>query len=156
MIRRAAALAALAALFFLRNADCGAPSIDSKPLAEFVASTALKSAGKSTEGTVVARFEDREEREPAQVWLWEKGKLRDGSRKDLERAFGNDRKKWPPYTLLYSVSPGGAGRYEVEVSIHYDMGLFPESRGGYSERWTIAQEKGNWVALDKETTLHWD
>ena len=156
MIRRAATLASLAALFFLQSADCDAQAPDGKPFAELVAATALSSAGKSTEGTVVARFEDKEKGEPVQVWIWEKKTLRDGSKKDLERAFGNNRRKWPPYTVLYSVSPGDAGRYEVEVSIYYDMGLLPDSRGGYSERWTVAHQTGGWVVLDKETTLHWD
>lgn len=156
MIRRAATLAVLSALCFFRSVGCEAQILDSKPLAEFVATTALKSAGKSTEGTVVARFESLESREPLQVWIREKGALHDGSKKNLERAFGNDRKKWPPYTLLYAVTPADAGRYEVVVYIYYDMGLLPESRGGYSERWTIAHQNDRWVVLEEETTLHWD
>lgn len=154
MIRRAATLAAFSILGFLRSGEAQAP--DTRPLAEFVAATALESAGRSTEGTVVARFENLEEREPIQVWVREKGALRDGTKKDLDRAFGNIRRKWPPYTLLYSATPGDAGRYVVEVSIYYDMGLFPESRGGYSERWNVAHQDGRWLLLDKETTLHWD
>jgi hypothetical protein len=129
---------------------------DDRGLADLVVATAFQSFGRSTEGTVVARFEKPGEREPARVWVHEKGALREGSRKDLDRAFGKDRKKWPAYTLLYTVSPGAAGGYELELSIYYDMGITPESRGGYSEVWRVAHQEGRWVVLAKETTLHWD
>lgn len=156
MIRRAATLAVLAALCFLRNANCEAQAVDDERLAEIVVTTALSGAGRSTEGTVVARFEDKEKGEPLQVWILEKKVLRDGSKKDLERAFGSNRKKWPPYTVLYTVSPGDADKYQVEVSIYYDMGLLPDSRGGFSERWTVAHENGRWTVLDQKTMMHWD
>ncbi|HET9226755.1 MAG TPA: hypothetical protein VFR31_08810, partial [Thermoanaerobaculia bacterium] len=85
MSRRAATLAVLSAFCFFWSVGCEAQILDSKPLAEFVATTALESAGKSTEGTVVARFESLESREPLQVWIRKKGALHDGSKKDLER-----------------------------------------------------------------------
>jgi len=136
------------------EAETGIP--DEQGLADLVAKTAFQSFGKSTEGTVVAWFASSEEREPIRIWVHEKGALREGSRKDLDRAFGNNRKKWPPYTLLYTVSPGAAGTYEVEIRIYYDMGLFEDSRGGYSEVWKIARQEGRWVVLAQETTMHWD
>src|SRR5689334_1655918 len=144
---------ALVALSFVCEAEAGIP--DDQGLADLVVKTAFQSFGKSTEGTVVARFESPEEREPVRIWVHEKGALREGSRKDLDRAFGKDRKKWPPYTLLYTVSPA-AGGYELKLSIYYDMGLLEDSRGGYSEVWKIARQEGRWVFVAKETTMHWD
>ena len=156
MLARAAILATVAALAIAGNADCGAGIPDEQRLAELVVATAFESFNKSTEGTVVARLDGSEKREPVQIWVHEKGALREGSRKDLDRAFGEDRKRWPPYTLLYVVSPGVSGKHEVEIRIYYDMGLLPESRGGYAERWTVAHEGGRWAVLDRKTTLHWD
>jgi hypothetical protein len=158
MVQIALTLTSLVALSFAWIAVCEAEASipDDQGLAELVATTAFKDFQRSTEGSVVARFENREQREPVRVWVREKGVLREGSRKDLDRAFGKDRKKWPPYTLLYAVSPGATGRYELEISIYYDMGLSPESRGGYSEQWKVACQEGRWVFLSKETTMHWD
>ena len=67
-------LTALAAPSF---AETGIP--DDQGLADLVAKTAFESFGKSTEGTVVARFESPEEREPVRIWVHEKGTLREGS-----------------------------------------------------------------------------
>jgi hypothetical protein len=158
MVQIAFTLTALVALSFAWISVCeaGAGIPDDQGLAEVVVTTAFEGFQRSIEGTVVARFENLEKREPVRIWVREKGVLREGSRKDLDRAFGNDRKKWPPYTLLYTVTPGAAGRYEVEIRIYYDMGLIPESRGGYSERWKVARQKGRWVVLSKETTMNWD
>lgn len=154
MLARAATLALLAALALAPNADCGAGIPDEQRLAELVVTTAFKDLQRSTEGAVVARLEGLEKREPVRIWVREKGALREGSRKDFDRAFGKDRKRWPPYTLVYAVSPGASGKHELEIRIFYDMGRSPESRGGYAERWMVAREDGRWAVLDRKTTLH--
>ena len=158
LVQTAAILVALVVLSFAWIAVCeaGAGIPDDQRLAEVVVETAFRGFQRSIEGTVVARLEGLEKREPVRIWVREKGALRDGSRRDLDRAFGNDRKKWPPYTLLYAASPGAAGKYDLEIHVYYDMGLFPESRGGFSEAWKVAYQEGRWVVLAKRTTMNWD
>lgn len=134
-----------------------AKDLDFRALAEFVAATSFEDFGNSTEGTVLAHFDDLDkDRDPAHVWVVEKGALRDGSTKDLDRAFGNNKRKWPPYTLVFGVSQGEEGRYEVVVKTWYDMGLFPDSRGGMAQLWHVAKQDGGWVLVDGQTTMNWD
>jgi hypothetical protein len=111
---------------------------DYRALAELVAATAFPNFGNSTEGTVIARVKSlRGGGKPFEVWVHEKGTLRKGSDKDLDRAFGANRRNWPPYTILFAVSNGADGKLRLEVHTRYDMGLSPESRGGMEEVWQV-------------------
>lgn len=135
-------------------APAGTPvkGLDLHALAELVAATSFREFGNSTEGTVLAHFDDLlNDRDPAQVWVVEKGALRDSSTKDL-----GSQGKEPPYTLLFGVTQRNDGRYQLVVKTWYDMGLFPDSRGGNEQVWQIALQDGRWVVLDRETTMNWD
>lgn len=152
-------ITALAAITIAAVAFCEpvAKGLDYGALAEFVATTSFEDFGNSTEGTVIARFEDMQnDRDPAQVWVYQKGALRPGSVQDFDRAFGGKKQQWPPYTLVFAVTQGKKGHYEVVLKTWYDMGLLPDSRGGNEQLWQIARKDGRWVVLDMESTLHWD
>ncbi|HEV7671980.1 MAG TPA: hypothetical protein VGS22_25940 [Thermoanaerobaculia bacterium] len=157
-----ALIAAIFLLFLAGSLAVAAPAarpatFDEKEIAELVAATSFKDFGRSTEGTILARFEDFDREEPASVWIAEKGSsLRAGSAQDLDRAFGSDRAKWPPYTILFTIVPVSANRLTLEVHTRFDMGLLAESRGGSVESWTLTKKGGRWSVTNHETTLNID
>src|SRR5690349_10736297 len=130
--------------------------MESRELAELVARESFKDFGKSTEGTVVARFSKRENPEPLGVWVYRKGALHEAGSEELARALGADRRLWPPYTLLFATSPEGKDKLRLEVSLRYDMGLLPDSRGGTSSTWKLERRRGRWVLVDRKVDLHID
>jgi hypothetical protein len=138
------------------EAQAGPAVRDSRILAELVAATAFPDFGNSTEGTVIARVESfGRDGKPSEVWVYEKGALRKGSKQDLDRAFG-ERRTWPPYTILFAVSDAADGKLSLEVHTWYDMGLSPDSRGGMEEIWQVGKQAGRWVVLDREVSLYVD
>jgi hypothetical protein len=156
IIHRAALLVPVSVLIFTAAPRCEARNLDYRTLAELVAATAFPSFGNSTEGTVIARVESFEDGgKPSEIWVHEKGALRKGSEKDLDRSFG-ERRSWPPYTILFAVSEGTGGKLSLEVHTWYDMGLTPESRGGMEEVWQVGRKAGRWVVLDQDVTLYVD
>ena len=156
MLSRAALLMFLSVLIFTPVPRCEARNLDYRALAELVAATAFPSFGNSTEGTVIARVESlKRGGKPFEIWVHEKGTLRKGSEKDLDRSFG-ERRSWPPYTILFAVSDGADGKLSLEVHTWYDMGLTPESRGGMEEVWQVGKKAGRWVVLDQDVTLYVD
>ncbi|HVR97580.1 MAG TPA: hypothetical protein VMW27_13260 [Thermoanaerobaculia bacterium] len=132
------------------------PGAEDLELAELVLKESSGSFGNSTEGTVIARFADFEASNPLGVWTYEKGALHAVGTQRLDEAFGDKRSKWPNYTLLFAAASEKEGRLLLQVKTWYDMGLFPDSRGGNAEAWTLERRDGRWVVIDKETTLHWD
>lgn len=158
MLSRVVRVAVLSALIFAEaQASPVLGDLDARALAELVAATTFPHFGKSTEGTVIARVQSFQVRgKPFEIWIHDKGALRKGSEKDLDRAFGANRRNWPPYTILFAVSNAADGKLRMEVHTWYDMGLTPESRGGMQEVWHVAKRAGRWVVLDKKTTLHVD
>lgn len=152
IIRRAALFIPVSVLLFTAapriEAQAGPAlrDLDYRALAELVAATAFPSFGNSTEGTVIARVKRlRGGGKPFEVWVHEKGTLRKGSDKDLDRAFGANRRNWPPYTILFAVSNGVDGKLRLEIHTRYDMGL----RGGMEEVWQVGKQAGRWVVLDE-------
>jgi hypothetical protein len=131
------------------------PGAEDLELAELVITEGSEGLGNSTEGTVIARFANFDASDPIGIWTYEKGALREAGSRRLDEAFGNNRSKWPNYTLLFATAPGKEGRL-LEVKTWYDMGLFPDSRGGNAETWTLERREGRWVVIDRETILHWD
>jgi len=131
-------------------------ALDDQQIAELVAATSFKDFGRSTEGTILARFESPEKEKPLRVWVAEKGTLRAGSTQDLDRAYGSDRSQWPPYTILFTITPVSPNRLTVEVHTRFDMGLLPESRGGSEENWTLLRKGGRWSVANRETTMNID
>jgi hypothetical protein len=129
-------------------------------LARLVAADSFKSFGSSTEGTVLARFASRDGKDPLGVWVYERGSVHAAERARLDRAFSANRAKWPPYTLLFVTHPEGEGRLRLELSVRYDQGLGPESRGGYEETWhlrrRLQRDTGGWSVVKRETTLYID
>lgn len=155
MLSRAALLTFLSVLTFTAVPRCEARDLDYRALAELVAATAFPSFGNSTEGTVIARVASFDGGKPYEIWVHEKGALRKGSEKDLDRSFG-ERRSWPPYTILFAVSDSADGKLNLEVHTWYDMGLTPESRGGMQEVWQVGRKAGRWVVLDQDVTLYVD
>jgi sarcosine oxidase delta subunit len=158
MLSRVVRVAVLSTLIFAEAQAAPALSdLDHRALAELVAATTFPHFGNSTEGAVIARVESLVKRgRTFEVWIHEKGALRKGSEKDLDRAFGANRRHWPPYTILFAVSGGADGKLSLEVHTWYDMGLTPESRGGMQEAWQVEKRAGRWIVVDKEVTLHVD
>jgi hypothetical protein len=105
--------------------------IDGRELAELVARESFKSFGRSTEGTVVARFRDRDTPEPLGVWVYQKGALREAGIEKLDEALGADRGQWPPYTLLFAAFPEGS-------------------------TWQLERRKGRWVLVGEAVTMNID
>lgn len=130
--------------------------IESRELAQIVARESFKDFGKSTEGTVLARFSTRDNPEPLGVWVYRKGVLHDAGSEELSQALGADRQLWPPYTLLFRTFPEGKDKLRLEVSVRYDMGLLPDSRGGFSSTWKLERRQGRWVLVDRKVDLYID
>ncbi|HXU33498.1 MAG TPA: hypothetical protein VN851_23260 [Thermoanaerobaculia bacterium] len=131
-------------------------AFDEQAIAELVAATSFKDFGRSTEGTVLARFERPEHKKLLRVWVAEKGTLRAGSTQDLDRAYSSDRSQWPPYTILFTITPVSPNRLTLDVHTRFDMGLTPESRGGSEETWTLTKKGGRWSVTNRETTMNID
>jgi hypothetical protein len=130
--------------------------IDNRVLAEMVAKESFKEFGRSAEGTVLARFHDRDNPEPLGVWVYQGGVLREAGSEKLDQALGADRGLWPPYTLFFATFPEGKDKLRLEVSLRYDMGLLPDTRGGTSSTWQLERRNGRWVVVDKAVTMHYD
>lgn len=149
-------------LLFLAGSLAAAPpaarpaAFDEKAIAELVAATSFKDFGRSTDGTILARFESPEQKKPLRVWVAEKGTLRAGSTQDLDRAYGSDRSKWPAYTILFTITPLSPNRLTLEVHTRFDMGLLPDSRGGSEESWTLLRKGGHWSVADRRVTMNID
>jgi hypothetical protein len=131
-------------------------AFDDQRIAELVAATSFKDFGRSTDGTILARFESPEQEEPLQVWVAEKGTLWAGSKQDLDRAYGSDRSQWPPYTILLTIPPVSPNRLSLDVHTRFDTGLLPNSRGGSEESWTLIRKGGRWSVAKRETTMNID
>jgi hypothetical protein len=156
-------LAMTLSILFVAGAAFGAGSaapkgdgIDNLELAELVAKESFKEFGRSAEGTVLARFHDRDNPEPLGVWVYQGGALREAGIEKLDQALGADRGLWPPYILLFATFPEGKNKLRLEVSLRYDMGLLPDTRGGTSSTWQLERRKGRWVLIDEAVTMHYD
>ena len=150
-------------ILFLTGAAFGAGStapkgdgIDNRVLAEIVAKESFKEFGRSAEGTVLARFRDRDDPEPLGIWVYQQGALRDAGPEKLDQATGDNRALWPPYTLFFATFPEGKNKLRLNVSVRYDMGLLPDTRGGTSSTWQLERRNGQWVVTDKDVTMHYD
>jgi hypothetical protein len=44
----------------------------------------------------------------------------------------------------------------LEVSVGYDMGLLPDSRGGSSSTWQLERRYGRWMLVHEAVTMHRD
>src|SRR5689334_555490 len=114
MLSRIVRVAVLSTLIFAEaQAAPVLGDLDYRALAELVAATAFPSFGNSTEGTVIARVASFDGGKPSEIWVHEKGALRKGSEKDLDRSFG-ERRSWPPYTILFAVSDAADGKLSLE------------------------------------------
>lgn len=156
-------LAAVLSAFVVAGAASGAGpaapekgGIDGRELAELVARESFKSFGKSTEGTVVARFRDRDTPEPLGVWVYQRGALRESEIEKLDQALGADRGLWPPYTLLFATFPESKNKLRLELTVRYDMGLLPDSRSGSSSTWQLERREGRWELVSKAVTMNFD
>jgi len=129
---------------------------EGQELAELVAVESFKSFGKSTENTILARFASLESKDPLGVWVYERGAVRPAPRERFDQAGGGDRSRWPPYTLIFVTFPEGGGRLRLELSVRYDQGLTPESRGGYEETWHLRRVAERWTVVRRELTLNVD
>jgi hypothetical protein len=129
---------------------------DGRELAELVARESFKDFGRSTEGTVVARFRDSKDPEPLGVWVYQGGALREAGNEKLDQALGADRGLWPPYTLLFATIPEGKNKLGLDLMVRYDMGLLPDSRGGSSSTWQLERRKGRWVLVGEAVTMNID
>ena len=130
--------------------------INGRELADLVATESFKGFGRSTEGTVIARFADRDNPEPLGIWVYERGALHEAGSEKLDQALGADRGLWPPYTLLFAAFPEGKNKLRLEVSVRYDLGLLPDSRGGNSSTWHLKRRHGRWELVDEAVTMHYD
>jgi len=57
---------------------------------------------------------------------------------------------------LYPFLLEGKNKLRLNVSVRYDMGLLPDTRGGTSWTWQLERRNGQWVVTDKDVTMHYD
>jgi hypothetical protein len=58
--------------------------------------------------------------------------------------------------LFFAPFPEGKNKLRLEVSMRYDMGLLPDTRGGTSSTWQLERRNGRWVVVDKAVTMNYD
>ena len=113
---------------------------------------------RSFEGCIVVHLPNVEKgpASPIKVWKYMQGNLVDAPVEDYEKAVGKDRSQWPPFAFLFKIKSATPTSATVEVDTLYNMGISPSSRGGNAQQWTLETTSGNWLVIDKRTTLFWD